>query len=414
MKGIFYDLKIRKALLKKMGIARRYSMIKYRDDWPIPEISHPNQVMIKTLLGGICAGDLHQINVTLPFCATIIARKDNPFQMGHELVGEVVKIGEGVKNIKIGDHVTFSPIINCEAYGFEPCPSCREGHYNTCQANAGIGDGSGLEETYGGEGGFGGFSGGGFSEFFVAFERQLTPVSKEIPDEITVLAEPFSIGIHAALRKLPRDDETALIIGGGIISLMTIAAIRALNSKCRVIALVRYPFQASMAKQLGADDVILERDTDAIYSKVAQLTNAALVKPLRGKRIIYGRGGPDIIFDAIGTDSTIDDSLRLIRCNGTIVLIGMAFGTTKKTEWALQIYKEISILGSMNSGLEEFNGEKVDAFELAARFLEKEPHKYKGLVTHQFQIEDYKQAFSLAMNKSRDGAIKIAFSFKIS
>jgi len=398
--------------MKKIGVASKFSMIKYRTDWPNPEIVHQNQVKVKTRLGGICAGDLHQINVTLPYSATIIARKDSPFPMGHELVGEVVEIGEEVTHLKVGEHVILSPMVHCAAYGFEPCCSCKEGHYNTCQANAGIGDGSGREEMFGGERAFGGFSGGGFSEYFVAYENQLTPISKEVPDEIAVIAEPLSIGIHAALRRLPKDDETALVIGGGIIGLMTISAIRELGSKCRIIALVRYPYQAEFARQLGADKIISEKEANDLYEEVAKMTDGALIKPLRGKRIIYGRGGPDVIFDTIGTDSSIDDSLRWVKCNGTVVLIGMAFGITKKTEWALQIYKELTLLGSMNSGVEEYDGEKIDAFELASRFLERQPERYKNLVTHQYRIDEYKDAFSLAMNKSRDGAIKIAFSFK--
>ncbi len=411
MKGIYYNLKLYKAVLKKIGLATKFSMIKYREDWPEPEIMHPNQVKVKTRLGGICAGDIHQIDVSLPFSASIIARKENPFQMGHELVGEVVKIGDEVKDVRIGDRVVFSPMIHCEAYGFDPCNSCREGHYSTCQAIAGFGDGSNLEETYGGEGKFGGFAGGGFSEYFVAFEKQLTVISKEVPDNIAVLAEPLTIGIHAALRKLPQDNETSLVIGGGIIGLMTVAAIRALNSKCRIITIARYPFQADAAKRLGADEVITERNTETLYEKIVELTNGILVKPALGKRIVYGNTGPDIIFDTIGSDSTIDDALRLIKCNGTIVLIGMALGVTKKTEWALQIYKEIDVLGSMNSGLEEWNGERIDALTLAARFLEMNPDKYKGLVTHEYGIENYKAAFKLAMNKRKDNAIKVSFTF---
>jgi threonine dehydrogenase-like Zn-dependent dehydrogenase len=213
------------------------------------------------------------------------------------------------------------------------------------------------------------------------------------------------------LRKLPRDDETVFVIGGGIIGLMTVAAIRALNSKCRIITLARYPFQAEAAKRLGSDDVVTERDSDALYERVAELTSGILVKPAFGKRIVYGNTGPDIIFDTIGSDSSIDDALRLIKCNGTIVLIGMSLGVTKKTEWALQIYKEIDVLGSMNSGIEEWNGERVDAFALAVRFLETDPKIYSDLVTHEYRIENYKAAFKLAMKKRKDNAIKVVFSF---
>ncbi len=411
MKGIYYDLKLRKAILKRIGRARRFSMIKYREDWPAPEIKYPNHVKVRTRLAGICAGDLHQINVKLPYSATIIASKTNPFPMGHEAVGEVTEIGNNVNHLRVGDRVVFSPLATCAAYGFAPCNSCKDGHLNTCQAIAGIGDGSALEDEYGGRGHFGGFSGGGFSEHFVAFEEQLTPVVEAIPDNVLVLTEPLTIGIHAALRKLPKEDDTALVIGCGVIGLLTITALRAFSPKCRIIAAARYPFQGTLAQSLGADEVIVQKEASDLYTRVAELTDGILLEPLIGKQINYGNKGPDIVFDMVGTDSSIDDALRLVRCNGTVVLVGNSFGITKKTEWAVQLYKELDVLGSMNSGIEYYNGERIDAFGLAVRLLTESPTRYKKLVTHTYRIEEYKRAFDVASNKGKHNAVKVAFEY---
>ena len=80
-----------------------------------------------------------------------------------------------------------------------------------------------------------------------------------IPDKVSVLAEPFAVGLHAVCRNMPKDDDTVIVIGAGTIGLMLVAAIRALGSKCRVIAIARYRFQAEAARKLGTDRVIIEK-----------------------------------------------------------------------------------------------------------------------------------------------------------
>jgi len=412
MKGIYYNLKISKAVLKKIGLATKFSMIKYREDWPEPEIKYPRQVKVKTLMSGICASDLHQINVNISYAATIIARKENPFPMGHELVGEVVEIGSEVEHLKPGDRVVMSPIAHCEAYGFEKCPSCEEGDYQTCYTLAGMGDGSELEETYGGRLGFGGFAGGGFSERFLALEGQLTKIPDKLPDEIAVLAEPYSVAIHAVLKRVPKDAETVVVTGAGIIGLLIVASIRALGSKCRIITLARYPVQVEAAKQLGSDIVLTERSRDTLYEKIAKLTGGELFKPALGRKILYGNKGPDIVFDCVGSEVTIDDALHFVRANGTIVIVGMALGAMKKVDWALQVYKELDVLGSMMHGLEEFQGETLDTFILATRFLSNNQSIYENLVTHKFRVDEYKKAFDVASKKGKHSAIKVAFDYR--
>ena len=406
-----YNLKISTVIRKKMRMAGKFSMIKFRSDWPEPTMKFPRQVKVRSALAGICASDIHQINVDLSYSATILARKEKPFPLGHEVVGIVEEVGPDVTGLKVGDRVCHSPVASCEAYGFEYCRSCREGRPETCQAIAGIGDDSELEKQYGGRLNFGGFGSGAFSERFVTYERQLRKVPDELPDEVAVLAEPLAVAIHAVKRRQPSDDDTVLVLGAGIIGLMVVKAIRSLGSKCRLVVLARYQFQADAAKRFGADEVILDTKKEVVYQRVADLTGAHLVKPAIGKKIVFGGSGPDIVIDSVGTDPTIDDSLHLVRNNGTIIIVGMGFGVTKKTDWVLGIYKELDILGSMMHGIENDGGRSIDTFDLALELMKGDPSSFRGLVTHRYDIEQYKTAFSTSSNKGKNRAIKVAFRF---
>ena len=98
LKGIFYDLKISKAVMKKIGLARKYTMIKYRTDWPEPEIQHSRQVKVRSLMSGICASDLHQINVNVSYAASILARASFLSWFVHQTeVGDNLPRGAGEK-----------------------------------------------------------------------------------------------------------------------------------------------------------------------------------------------------------------------------------------------------------------------------------------------------------------------------
>ncbi|MHA2003850.1 MAG: zinc-dependent alcohol dehydrogenase [Candidatus Thorarchaeota archaeon] len=329
------------------------------------------------------------------------------------IVGEITQIGEGVEEFEIGDRVVHSPVVHCEAYGFEPCPSCQRGFHESCYSIVGVGDGSDVEDDHGGRGGFGGFSGGGFSEYFVGFAKQFTKVPDTLPDELAVLSEPFAVGLHAVAKNPPESNDTAVVIGAGIIGLMIVASIRHLTPDCRIITLARYPFQAEAARKLGSHEVILEAAQDELYDKIAELTGGTLLKPALGRKILYGNTGPDIIYDSIGTGTTMDDALHVVRSNGRIVFVGMDFGNRKKTDWSLQVYKEVSIIGSMMHGLVTIDGETVESMEKVLEIINENQSMFEGLVTHKYTIDEYKSAFQTSAKKDQTGAIKVAFEFPL-
>jgi len=413
MKGVMFDYNIPKIALKKIGIGGDFSLVKYSDAWPEPKIVHGDQVIVKTSLAGICASDLHQITATMSLYASIMASPVNPMPMGHEAMGVVAEAGLEVSGLRPGDRVVYNPVNRCSFYGFDPCPSCRRGNYQHCFCLLGVGDGSSREQKYGGRRKFGGFGSGGFSEYMLGFERQFHRVADHVPDEAAVLTEPFTIALHGVARHMPRHDDTVVVVGAGIIGLLTIKALRALGSKSRIISLARYPMQADMAKRLGASEVVSERDNKKLYTKIADATGGSLFSPLMSKRVLYGNKGPDIIYDCVATEATVDDDLRLVRSNGKVVLIGMDFNFTKKVDWSLAVWKEIEVTGALFSGRETCEEGEIDAFDLAVDLISRDPAGFSGLVSHTFPVEQYQEAIRCFRSKKKNNAIKVALDFRV-
>lgn len=404
-----FDLQLWKVAMKKIGLSGKFLMVKYKEDWLQPKIKYPNQVLVKNLLGGVCGSDLHQLDVDVSYSSTILAKKMNPFPIGHEAIGEIVDLGKLVINLKIGDRVVYNPVASCESFGYKFCPSCQNGNYSNCYCLTGIGDGSNLQEKY--EQSDYGYGGGGFCEYLTAFEAQLHKIPENLPNEVAILTEPYAISIHAVCRNLPKDSDTVIVYGAGIIGLLIIAAIRSFESKCRIITIARYEHQAILAKKLGSDETVIERDRKKLYQEIAKLTEGKLFKPTLGKKILFGGTGPDIIFDCVANEVTLDDSLHFVRSNGKIVVVGLGYSITKKVDWALQAYKELTIVGTMMHGLEDYKGQKIDSFDLALLFLSKNPKQYIELVTHKFSIEQYKTAFRTSFKKGKFKAIKVVFEY---
>ncbi len=406
MKGIYFDFNVGKALLMKMKLGGKYSMIKYKEDWPAPVAIEPMHVVAKTRVAGICASDIHQINIDLSFAASILASKDKLMPLGHETVATVEEVGPGVTRVVKGDRVIFSEVDDCAARGLPDCPSCKQGNHEMCDCLVGFDYAANKEAP------FGGVSGGGFAERFIGHEAQFYKVPDGIPDDIAVLTEPFTIGLHAVARNMPPENSHVVVIGAGIIGLMTIAALRALAPRgCKIIAVARYPFQAEAAKRLGAGEVLFEKDRKTLYEQVATIAGGKLFKPTIGNPILYGDAGPAVVYDAVGTERSLDDSLHLVASNGTLVTIGMGFSVTKKIDWSLINYKEIRVSGLMMQDVETVNGKKVDTFELALDLIQQNLDLFRGLVTHKFLVNQYKQALSCARNKGKNKAIKVAFEY---
>ena len=371
-------------------------------DVPEPRLPTAEWLRIRTRFGGICGSDIGL--VTLHSSTSTSAYTSFPFTVGHENVGVVGEVGAAVEGFDVGQRVVVDPLLPCRVRGFdEPCEMCARGDYNLCLR---FRDGTIAPGMLTG---FCRDTGGSWSSSFVAHQSQVILVPDNVSDENAVLVEPFAVALHAVLRNRPSDQQTVLIIGAGVIGLSTLAAIRAIGSKARVIITARHPFQVEMAKRLGADEVVKPERGAAFYRQIAQVTGAAIYKPVIGKDVVSG--GADLIFECVGSNSTVDDALRLTAASGRMVLVGLA-GIPRGIDWSPIWLSEVEVRGSFCYAVEEFDGERISTMRLAIKLMAERGVDLSPLVTHRFSLTDYRNALQTVTSKGRSGVIKAVFAFE--
>jgi L-iditol 2-dehydrogenase len=376
------------------------SCLRYRD---IPEPRLPNEewVIVKTRYGGICGSDTHLIHLGNSPSGSALA--SFPFIIGHENCGTIAFKGKAVSGFTIGDRVVVEPTLSCVVRGFKNlCKFCTNGEPQRCERvtqgtiSAGLLTGT-CRDT-----------GGSWSPFFLAHRSQLFHVPDQIDDQSALMIEPFAVSLHAVLCNLPSDDETVLIIGAGAIGLLVLAALRAVGSKARIIALARYPFQQEMARKLGANEVISASRGSDYDEEYAKLVNGRLLKPILGKRVVVG--GSETVFECVGSSNSIDDALRFARGGGRVVLAGLA-SIPRNVDWTPIWMKELQMAGTYIYGNDYFQGKRWRTFDLAIDLVTKGKVELSPFVTHKFELRDYSSAFEMGNNRNTTGVIKAAFDF---
>jgi threonine dehydrogenase-like Zn-dependent dehydrogenase len=210
------------------------------------------------------------------------------------------------------------------------------------------------------------------------------------------------------MRNMPRDEDTVLIAGGGIIGVCLVASLRAMGSQARIIVLAKYRFQGELAQHYGANEIIYIKDGD-VYQAVAEKTDGRLYKPILGKRVMMG--GPDVIYECVGSDSSIDDCLRFAREGGRVVLVGLA-GIAKGIDWTPIWFRELKIIGSYCYADEDYQGQRIRTYQLVLNWLAEGRIDLTPLLTDRFRIEDYRDAFRVLLTrKSANKSMKAVFEF---
>jgi len=325
------------------------------------------------------------------------------FTMGHEQVGTIADIGEGVDGFEVGQRVVVDPLLPCPVRGIDPpCPACQAGEWSRCEnfAEGEISPGIIL--------GLCADTGGSWGAYFLAHKFQLFAVPDEVSDESGLLIEPFTIALHSVMRCFPRDDDTVLVIGAGVMGICTVAALRCLRSRAHVMVLAKYPFQGQFAEQYGADKVIAPRENDDDQA-LAEATGGRLYQPILGRRVMIG--GADVVYDCVGSDRSLDDALRSAKAGGRLAVIG-TIGQTAKVDWTPLWFQELSATGiNIACAVEEHDGQRLRTFEWAMRWMADGTLDLSPLVTHRFRLADYRRALAVATNKGRHHAVKVAFRF---
>jgi len=375
------------------------SLVQYREV-PEPQLPGPDWVKIRVRYGGICASDVGMIRL-----------KDSPalspfgserFTIGHENVGVLVEVGEQVEGFSVGERVVADPVLACAARGIDPpCRACRQGQFPRCENITGGNLSRGIQIGACAD------TGGSWSPYFVAHRSQLFHVPDGVSDENAILVDAFCSALHPVIRNLPGDEDTALIIGAGTISICALTALRTLGSRARVIVLAKYPFQGELARRYGADEVVYLDREGKYYTTMAGLVGGKLFQPVLGKPVMIG--GADVTYDCIGSEASVRDALWLTRAGGTIVQIGL--GAEGKIDWTPLWFKELTLVGTLCSSTEEYQGQRIRCYQLALDFMAQGRVDLSPLLTHTFRLDDYRRALAMNMSKDRHRLVHSAFVF---
>ena len=369
-------------------------------DLPDPELPGDDWLVVRTVNTGICGSDAKQAFLKGARDNPVTALISFPHVLGHETVGVVDRVGPAVLERKRGDRVVINPWLSCAPRGIDPlCPACQAGDYPLCErftegrVAPAIHIGNCADVA------------GGFAELVAAHESQAIPIPDGVSWDTAVLADPFSVQLHAVLRHPPSSSEPALVFGCGTLGLMTIAVLRMLHPATPVFAIARYPHQAELAKRLGAHQVLTEGG-DAAVERMAELTGAKVLHPWSKKPWLWRGAG--IVYDTVGSPGSVELSLRVASPRSKLVVSGVE--APQRFEWTPLYMKEIDVVGSNAFGVETFEGRRMHSmqayFELVARGLDVTP-----IITHRFPLRDYKKAFMTLHDKGKTGAVKALFTF---
>jgi L-iditol 2-dehydrogenase len=334
----------------------------------------PGWVLFNTRAVGICGSDLHIVYGEITY---LIPKKNIPAILGHENAGVVVAVGEGVTGLEPGDRVAVEPLHGCMQFG-NSCPMCAIGKYNLCKnglAHVGVP----LKEMIP----------GGFGEYSVAHHTRCFKIPDSVSLEEAALLDILAVDVHAANLARPGVGTTAAVLGCGVIGLDMIQTLRAWGVT-EMIAVAKYPFQAEMARRLGASEVIL---MDAETDPAAELME------------LTGGWGVDQVYECVGglTDA-VDMSTRMCRPGGNVLMLGGA-SQPRPIDLQMMLLREVNILSSMSYATYEGKRE----FQIAMNMLRDRQVDHSCLITHRFAPEEYRQAFDTAMSKGDRKALKVMF-----
>ena len=195
-------------------------------DFPQPEPG-PGEVLIRVAACGICGSDVHGYDGTS-------GRRIPPIVMGHEAAGIVAATGAGVTGFKPGDRVTFDSTVYCGE-----CAFCRRGEVNLCDRREVIGVSCGDYRRH-----------GAFAEYIAVPERILYHLPEAMSFPEAAMLEAVSVALHAVHVTGDVKGQTALVIGAGMIGLLTMQAARAAGAARVMIADIDAT-RLNLARSLG-------------------------------------------------------------------------------------------------------------------------------------------------------------------
>ncbi|MGH9604977.1 MAG: galactitol-1-phosphate 5-dehydrogenase [Terracidiphilus sp.] len=288
-------------------------------DMPLPAVK-PDDVMVRVKACGICGSDVHGYDGSS-------GRRIPPIVMGHEAAGMVAAAGAGVREYKEGDRVTLDSTVFCG-----DCEFCARGEVNLCNNRQVVGVSCGDYRRH-----------GAFAEYVVVPERILYRLPDGFDFAEAAMLEAVSVALHAVRVSQAAGGSAVLVIGAGMIGLLTLQAARAAGCSPVYIADVDAT-RLDLARRIGADA--------ALHCSGAELVAETM-------KLTGGRG-VDLAYEAVGRNETVAAAIDCTRKGGTVTLVG---NIASEVTLPLQkvVTRQLRLQGSCASA-----GEYPQAIELIA------------------------------------------------
>jgi alcohol dehydrogenase len=335
------------------------------EEVPEPEIIGDDDVIVRVDAATICGTDLHILKGDVP------AVHEGRI-LGHEAVGTVVDVADGVQTLAEGDRVLVSCISACGA-----CRYCLESRYGQCLGTGGWVLGHKIDGTQ--------------AEYVrVPFADTSTyRVPGSVTDEeILMLADVLPTGYEVGvLNGNVRPGDLVAVVGAGPVGLAAIAGAQ-LFSPSHIVAVDVSDARLEAAKHFGADVIVNNSRQDPLK----------VIRDLTGD--LAGRLGADVSIEAVGLPATFEMAVKLVRPGGRVANVGVHGAPATlhlEDEWMRDL--------TITTGL-------VDTSSVPAlmRLVTSGQINARRFITHHFGLDDFEEAYDVFAGAAETGALKVVLS----
>lgn len=316
----------------------------------------PGQVRVAIHATGVCHSDLSAMNGTIPQPAPVV--------LGHEGVGEVTEIGDGVDNVAVGDHVVVVWVPPCGK-----CKFCLSGQPNLCNQSLMLGAGARfkLDDQL-----IPGFAGTGtFADEVTLPKQAVVSIAKDVPwDVASLIGCGVTTGVGAAINAAKvRPGSSVVVFGCGGVGIATIQGAR-IAGAAEIVAVDLVESKREMAKNFGATHATSPEGLSAVRQEIT------------------GGDGFDYAFEVIGLPLTIRAAFDAVRRGGTAVVVGVG-----RLEEMVQFssfelfYSEKKLIGTIYGSSDV----RTD-FDRMLRLWRTGRLDLEGMITQKLHLKDVNQA----------------------
>ena len=317
---------------------------------PVP-VPGPGEVLIKVHKTAICGTDVHIYNWD-PWAAEHIKP---PMTIGHEYVGEIAAVGDGVKGVEIGQRVSGEGHITCHH-----CRNCHSGNIQWCKNTKSVG----VDRD------------GAFAEYLVIPERNVIAIDPELDENFVAFFDAFGNATHTALM-WPLVGEDVLITGAGPIGIMAVAICKYAGAR-RVIITDTNEYRLGLAKKMGADYAV-------------NIATEDLREVMKKAKIVEGF---DVGLEMSGAGAALKQMFTVMRNGAKISLLGIS---------NVPVNIDMNEIIDRGLCLQGIYGRRMDNWHQMS-YMVQGGLDLSPVLTHKFHYTEFQKGFDM-MNTGKSGKI---------